>query len=178
MLKRILYIFNTLLVIWSAAFIGYIIFEPEAPDQTEVHDFLNSIVNYEALKDYTLSSGPSAIHYYYFCSFENDDCRYLENTIMKSTARNTGVDLPSLIEYVDITALEQKLQTNRLKSEWNIGSYPAFVATRNNQDQIEVLNSLEWDPQSPISEADLTKWLLQNNLYQGAEPDTIDKPSN
>lgn len=178
MLKRILFILFTLLVIHSMALAGYMMFEPEQPDDSGVPGFLNMVVDYDSLKEYTLSSGPSAIHYYYFCSFENPDCEYVENTILKSSARTTSVNIADLIEYVDITELEQKLQTNRIKSEWGITNYPAFIAVRNNADGIEVLNRLEWNPASPMNELQLNRWLMLNNLYDGEPADEIDEPAS
>jgi protein-disulfide isomerase-like protein with CxxC motif len=91
----------------------------------------------------------------------------MENTVLKDAESETGLDLRNMIEYVDITDLEANLSTNRLKQEWDVASYPAFVACRVRNGMIEISNTLQWNPSSPISTSDLIRWLELNNLYDG-----------
>lgn len=167
-----------LLTLHSAVLVGYRLYEPESAEDSRRPEFLNTVIDYDSLREYTLSSGPSAIHYYFFCSVENNDCDYMETTVIKSAAKTTGIDLASLIEYVDITEIEQQLRTNQLKNDWNIASYPAFATTRNTDGRITIMNRLEWNPQAPVNEANLVQWLIQNGLYDAGSSEPIETPAS
>ncbi len=168
----------TVLLVCSAVLVGYRVFEPEYVGISDTPEYLQTLVSYGSLREYTLSSGPSSIHYYYFCSVGNDDCEYVETTVIKSAARTTGIDLAALIEYVDISELENSLKTNRLKSDWGIGSYPALAAARTSGSEILIENILEWDTSSPLSETDLIRWLILNRLYDGSGIEAIETPAS
>ncbi len=167
MLKRILFTLLTLLVIYSGVVLVYRLNEPDVVESPASAYMTENALDYATLRDYTLSAGESTLHYYFFCSYENNDCIYMENTVLKDAESETGLDLRNMIEYVDITDLEANLATNRLKQEWDVSSYPAFVACRVRNGMIEISNTLQWNPSSPISKADLIQWLELNSLYDG-----------
>lgn len=164
MFKRLLYTVLTLLVIYSTAIVLYRINEPE--NNTAVFSAFSSSVmlDYDTLSAYTKNSGASATHYYFFCSSENADCLYVENTVLKDTAAMTHLDLNQLIEFVDVTPLENSLNINRLKADWGISHYPAFIAVHNENGKINIENTLEWDPERPLNAEQLTSWLADNGL--------------
>jgi len=176
MAKRILLTVLTLLVIYSAVVIGVKVFEPEMMDDTAGSAAAARAIDYETLKDYTLQSGASAIHYYFFWSSLNNDCMYVADTVLRDTEADTGMNLTDLIEVVDITDLEKNLTTNRLKSEWDVVSYPAFIACRVVNGKIVIDNKLEWNPAQPISVNDLERWLILNGLYESHNGDHIETP--
>ena len=89
---------------------------------------------------------------------------YVHDTILTSVAGKTNLDLYHLIEYVDNSALEQRLETNRLKTEWTINTYPALLACRVENGKIIVSNKIEWDSNHPISDDDIIQWLTKNGL--------------
>lgn len=176
MLKRILFTFFTLLVLYSVVLIGYRLFEPNTE---EAYTPSHHVLDYETLNEYTLSSGNASYHYYLFSSDTSADCKYVKDTIIQTAALNTGVDVLDYIEEVDITPLEQEYQLNRLKEEWNVSSYPAFVACHNENNKIIIDNQLEWDNQHPISVDDFIDWMVQNRLYDIENPEIpIETPAS
>jgi hypothetical protein len=172
-----MFTFLTLLVIYSGVIVGYKIFEPENAEEIADSAMTSSSLDYDTLKDYTLNSGASAIHYYFFGSSKTNDSLYVMNTVLRSVNRDTSVDLSTLIEYVDISSLEDTGTTQRLKDDWTVSTYPAFVACQVQDGQIVILNKLEWNANSPMSEDNIIQWLVENGLYDGSTPDLIATPS-
>ena len=165
MLKRIMFTLMVLLVIYSGVLVGFRIFEPEQTDAGSESAIATVSLDYETLKEYTRSTGNSTMHYYFFCTVDSNDCLYLENTVLKSVNNETENDLMSLIEFVDLSGIDEKQLTTRLKNEWGVSVYPAFVACRNDNGEIVIDNTLEWNPQQPISIDDFRQWLALNKLY-------------
>lgn len=176
MLKKILFTFMTLLMIYSSSLVGYKLFEPDQIYSHSYSDHQSSSLDYETLKQYTISGGSATIHYYFFYSTNSNDSLYVENSILPSVEKVTPINLEELIEYVDITDLEINMETNRLKADWDISSYPAFVSCQVIDGEIKILNKLEWNSKEPMSEYDVMLWLNENKLYQGAIPDSVEKP--
>ena len=173
MIKRILISLFTVMMVYSAVVIGIKIFEPDKIDTNNNIFQHASALDYETLRDYTISSGAAVTHFYLFSSADNNDCIYVEDTVLKNAAAATGMNLDDLIEIVDITDLERTLSTNRLRAEWGVLSYPAFVACHVENGQIIVDNTLEWNPASPISTDDIERWLKLNGVYEGYSGEEI-----
>lgn len=171
MSKRILFTFFTLLVLYSAILVGYRVFEPQQDDALD--NSTQDVLDYDVLKEYTLSTGNATKHYYYFSSSTNADCIYVRDTVIKAASQTAGLNLDEYIEEVDITELEQNFAINRLKTEWDVASYPAFVACRVENQEIVIENKLEWNPQQPISADNLLDWLALNKLV---DIDATDAP--
>ena len=165
MLKRIMFTLMILLVIYSGVFVGFRLFEPEQADAGSESAIASVSLDYETLKEYTRSTGNSTMHYYFFCSVDSNDCLYLENTVLKSVNNETENELMTLIEFVDVSGIDEKQLATRLKNEWGVSAYPAFVACRNDNGEIVIDNTLEWNPQQPISIDDFRQWLALNKLY-------------
>jgi len=176
MLKRILLTLMALLVVYSAVLVGYKMFEPETGEVMD-RSVMDNAIEYDALKDYTLNSGASAIHYYFFESPSDDNSVYVVNTVISSASNQTALDLGTVIEYVDITSLIDSSGINQLKTDWGISHYPAFVACQAQNGSIRILNSLEWNASAPMSRDDIIQWLILNGLYDGATPDLIATPA-
>lgn len=166
MLKRILFTFLVLLVLYSGTVIGYKIFEPETIDSSRDNLNLYEIIDYSSLYDYTLTEETSSIHYYYFCSPEDNDCIYMQNTTLKTLESEVDLDLSTVIEYIDITDLIKNNEISRLKSEWSVSSYPAFIACHTEDDSIIIDNSIEYDAQNPLTAEDIKTWLSLNGLIE------------
>lgn len=167
MIKRILLTVFTLMMIYSTLVIGIKLFEPDVIDTAAMEAQHSTALDYNTLKDYTLNSGTSASHFYLFSSIDNTDCLYVENTVLKNAQAQTGMNLSELIEIVDITDLERSLSTNRLRTDWTVLSYPAFVACHVHEGEIVIDNTLEWNPASPMSSDDIERWLTLNGVYEG-----------
>ena len=165
MLKRIMFTLMILLVIYSGVFVGFRLFEPEQTDAGSESAIASVSLDYETLKEYTRSTGNSTRHYSFVCSVDSNDCLYLENTVLKSVNNETENELMTLIEFVDVSGIDEKQLATRLKNEWGVSAYPAFVACRNDNGEIVIDNTLEWNPQQPISIDDFRQWLALNKLY-------------
>lgn len=163
MLKRILFTVMTFLLVYSAVLVGYKIFQPH---EEETHTVAHNALDYETLREYTLNSGRAAIHYYFFCDSTSDDCIYVQNTVIKSTASATELNLDSLIEYVELAPVDDNILLTLLREDWGLTTYPAFLACHVENEKIVLDNHLEWNPAQPMSVDDLTNWLRLNGLYK------------
>ena len=74
MIKRILISLFTVMVVYSAIIIGIKIFEPDQIDTDEAVFQHASALDYETLRDYTISSGAGVTHIYLSSSADNSDC--------------------------------------------------------------------------------------------------------
>lgn len=164
MLKRLLFAFMTVLVIFSAALVGYKIYEPGTADEMMMSDGMSSALDFETLGEYTRNSGTASIHYYFFCSALSNDCVYVKNTVLKSTAAELDPGVLDLIEYVDVSDADPATFSEKLKSEWELTSYPAFLACHTENGQIIIDNKLEWTAGQPFSNHDVAAWLNLNGL--------------
>ncbi len=164
MFKKILFTFLAVLCVYSTGLIAYKIFEPEIND-TDEYIYLD----YDSLKDYTMSAGLSTNHYYMFLSKNSDDSIYVRDTVLSTVENETGLDIQKLIEFVDITELEKNLETHRLLDDWGIQTYPSFMAVSVDENGITIDNTLEWNPELPMSAANVEQWLTENGLYTGVE---------
>ena len=170
MLKRIMFTLMALLAIYSGAVVVYLGNKPELAETSAFAQNSGSTLYYDTLRDYTLNSGASATHYYFFCTSEDNNCAFVEDTVIRDTERETGLTLSSLIEYVDITDLVENMDYNRLYTDWTVSSFPAFVAVKNDNGEIKIENTLEWTDDNPISSQTLTSWLELNKLYNTPSP--------
>lgn len=179
MLKKILFTLLTLLMIYSTVIIAYKINEPQKIESRALATALSSAaIPYSTLKDYTLNSGESAIHYYFFCSGNDQNCTYVENTVLKSVENSTNLNLDSLLEYVDLSDESEDAMSSPL-SDWGINTYPAFVVCNVSQGSITVSNPLEWNASSPMSADDIIRWLSKVGLYNNpSEEEAINTPAS
>ena len=161
MLKKILFSFLCLLVIYSSGVVIYRIYEPKT-DTNVVEE--SAYLDYESLKEYVMSTGESVTHYLFFYSMSDNDCVYIKNTVMAKVQSDTLLQIDRIIETVDITALEANMTTARLSKEWGISRYPAFAAVTVEDGQIKVVNMLEYDGEVPLTALDIEGWLEMNGL--------------
>ncbi len=164
MLKKILFTFLFLLVIYSGIVVGYAAFEPTIVDVSMSNLSPYDIIDYASVHDYTLSDQTSDTHFYFFCSPEDNDCTYMQNTVLKTIENEENIQLSSILEYVDITDLVTNLEVNTLKAEWSISSYPAFVACHVEDDSIVIDNSIFSTQLEPLTKDTIKSWLSQNGL--------------
>lgn len=160
MLKKIMFTFLTLLMVYSTSVVAYRIFEPR--DNSSKID-TSSFLAYDSLKSY-VQEGSSNVHYLFFYSAMNNNSVYLYNTVFTTVNSDKDITLTSLIETVDITELDEKLETKRLSEDWSISSYPAFVAVSVENGEITINNKLEWTNEKSITARDIEDWLQLNGL--------------
>lgn len=162
MLKKILFTFLTLLMIYSTCVVAYRIYEPR-DNQTTTDT--SSMLAYDSLKSYVKDSS-SNIHYFLFYSALNNNSIYLKDTILNIVETDINKSLSNIIEVVDITELDQKMETKRLSEDWQISSYPAFVSVSNNNGEIIINNKLEWTNEKAITTTDVEEWLTLNGITE------------
>ncbi len=160
MLKKILFTFLTLLVIYSTCVVAYRIFEPR--DNQSTTD-TSSMLAYDSLKSYVEDSS-STIHYFFFYSALNNNSIYLKDTILTTVETDINKSLSSIIEVVDITELDQKMETKRLSEDWQVSSYPALVSVSYENNEIIINNKLEWTNDTSITAIDVEDWLELNGI--------------
>lgn len=157
MSKRFLLTFLALLSIYSFCAAAYRIYEP---DNTREESDSSSYISYDSLREFILSQDSGASYYFFFYSSENDDCIYVKNTILHTVEKETGTDLGTVLNIVDITPLEQNLTVNRITAEWGIHSWPAFICVSAEAQNITVTGILEWNSSSPMTASDIEQWLI------------------
>ena len=172
MLKKLLFTFLVLLMLYSGIVIGYAVFEPVSLDASMSTLSLYDIIDYASVRDYTLSDQTGDVHYYYFCSPENNDCIYMQNTVLKTIEDEENIDLFSILEYVDITDLINNLQINTLKTEWSINNFPAFVTCHVENNTIVIDHAISASSQSPLSKEAIKLWLHQSGLTENKSIET------
>lgn len=162
MLKKILFTFLTLLMIYSTCVVAYRIFEPR--DNQSTTD-TTSMLAYDSLKSYVIDSS-SNIHYFLFYSALNNNSIYLKDTILTIVESDINKSLSNIIEVVDITELDQKMEIKRLSEDWQVSSYPAFISVSNDNGKIIINNKLEWTNEKAITTTDVEKWLKLNGITE------------
>lgn len=144
-----------------------IIYRINDPNNTRIAAAENAeMLDYTSLSAYVLSQKDASMHYFFFGSPDDNNSQYVQNTVLKTVEKDTGLSLDSIIEPVDISDLIKNMQTNDLASQWGIASYPAFAAVAVQDGQIVVLNKLEWSNDQVLSASAIENWLAENGLYQ------------
>ena len=166
MFKKLLYSFMIILALSSIALGSYRFFESQA--DVKVSTSNEFVIEYEGAKQYVLSKGNSSTTYLFFCSFNNDNCNYIENTLYSDVNKEL-VDrkIEDIVEYVDIDNIDESRQLETLLNDWQINNFPAFVSVSTNDEALTINNSLVWNNEVPMTANDILSWLSINNLYEG-----------
>ena len=166
MKKRISLLVTLTLVFICLLVFTYFKYKPKeaALVQTSIITENNSLT-YANIEKHILSD--DEIHYLWVCSLDNADCVYTRDYVIKSLSNELGEDTKDFdnIEYVDFTEAPDTVHYRQ--SHWGIQYYPAFIACRKNNDQIEILNTLYWTKDTPITSDSLKKWMHENGIWSG-----------
>lgn len=157
-----MFTFLTLLMVYSTCVVAYRIFEPR--DNKATID-TSSYLAYDSLKSYIQDSSQN-VHYLFFYSAINNDSIYLHDTVFSTVEKDTGKSMSSFLETVDITELDQKMETKRLSDDWGISSFPAFIALSVENGEIYINNNLQWTSEKPLTAVDIENWMELNGLYE------------
>lgn len=161
MFKKLIFTYLIFLCVFSFGIVAYRIFEPrDTVTQTDTSNYLA----YESLEAY-ITQGSQNVHYLFFYSRNNNDCIYVHDTLFPLVENDIGIRLNSIIETVDITEVDETLETTELFQTWSINSYPSFVAIKVSDGEIQMINKLEWSNTSTMTMQSIEEWLLENNLY-------------
>ncbi len=127
-------------------------------------------LNYQTAIDHIMEN--EEIHYMWLCDMTNDDCIYVRDYIIKDLSDKNNPEDFEKIEMVDFHEAPNTLHYR--SSVWGIDYIPAFIAVKNTDGQMEVLNYLSWNKNSPFTSADLKDWMYKNGLWTG-EYEIIEK---
>ncbi|MEG0076439.1 hypothetical protein [Anaerorhabdus sp.] len=167
MIKKLLISIMSLFTVVSLLLVFYCFFTPKNNDSI-VQAYSNSlIIPYPTLKEYLITNGDSSTSYLFFCKPDSADCQYVQNTVMKTLEAEQGSSLSDLIDYVDVTELEENMMINQLTDDWGVKNYPAFVSVTNSNGEFIVNNSIQWDTENPMSTRELKQWMMSNNIWAG-----------
>lgn len=180
MFKKVSLVFFSVLWLCSVGLFIYRMVEPETAAELGpiVINSANQQPNQQTL--FTSNGSENQIKYYYFCTAGNQDCIYMNDTILKSLASEMNVESFDFLEYVDVEALYGDWTPSKLKSVWGFESYPALVAAKDLGSSFEILNTAEWTDTVPLDTTSVKQWMIQNELWTGTIEETtsnlIDKP--
>ncbi|SJZ79079.1 DUF6568 family protein [Anaerorhabdus furcosa] len=167
MIKKLLISLMSLCTVISLLLVFYCFFTPKNNDNI-VQAYSNTlIIPYPALNEYLLTNGDSSTSYLFFCKPDSADCQYIQNTVMKTLEAEQGSSLSELIDYVDVTELEDNLMINQLTDDWGIKNYPAFVSVTTANGELTINNSIQWDIENPMSARELKQWMMTNKIWSG-----------
>lgn len=162
MLKKILFTFLSLLILYSCGVVAYRLFEPTASYHIGNGE---DYVDYNSLREYVTSTGESSIHYFFFYSKTDEDSVYIKNSVITSVENDTSLQFSKIIETVDITEITQNMDSNVLYEDWGISSYPAFATFTVENGNVMVSHILESSSNHIITALDIKQWLKDNDLY-------------
>ncbi len=109
---------------------------------------------------------------YFFCSYNNDSCNYVNNTILKTIAENLLVDELDNIIFVDLSNASSSAVA-KFQRQWHFSQYPAFVIIESTTSGYEVVDALGFSQDKPFDSTDLKNWLIDNGIWHvwlGLEP--------
>ena len=102
---------------------------------------------------------------FYFCSKNNDNCDYINNTVLKNLAENLLVTELDFIYYVDLSAASTTAAA-KFNRQWGFTQYPAFAIIDSSVDPYVIVSSLGFVHETPFNSDDVKNWLIKNNIWQ------------
>jgi len=158
-LLKILLIFISLLVLTSILLFYY--FMP-TEQNLELFDNLNpTIVEYKDLNNHLNES----VQAYFFCTYDDQNCLYTHNEIIKPLLLSASAERFELITFVNAKELDENVLPSAIKSRLGFSHFPAFVTLSKVNDEIVVHSVLEWNDDMNFTKVDLRDWMIQNQLW-------------
>lgn len=179
MFKKASLVFFSALWLCSLCLFIYRKTEPTAASDASTQTASSYVIDPTSETVITADSSDKQIKYFYFCTTDNQDCTYMNDTIFKTLASQMNVESFTFLEYVDVEALYGDWTPTKLKSVWGFESYPALVAAKDLGDSFEILNVISWTEAEPLDAQGVKEWMIENELWTGAIEDTgtkIDTP--
>lgn len=134
------------------------------PTEQEIKMFDNlneTKIEYKDLNNHLNES----IQAYFFCSYEDQNCIYTSNEIIKPLLLSASVNRFEKIIFVDASKLDNNVLPSAIKKSLGFSHYPAFVTLSKLNDQIIVHSVLEWNDDMNFTKVDLRDWMIQNQLW-------------
>ncbi len=101
---------------------------------------------------------------YFFCTPDNNDCNYVNNTMLKEYSETLQMTKLDFIHFVDISNTQE---TSFLTFEklWGFKNYPAFVVVDETAQPFMVYDSLGWDATKPFNTQELKEFMINNGVW-------------
>lgn len=149
-----------LLIITSSTFLFFYFMPTE--QEIKVFDNLNETkIEYKDLNNHLNET----IQAYFFCSYEDQNCIYTSNEIIKPLLLSASANRFEKITFVDAYKLDNNVLPSAIKKSLGFSHYPAFVTLSKLNDQIIVHSVLEWNDDMNFTKVDLRDWMIQNQLW-------------
>ena len=165
---KLLKCFFALIMVLSWSTCIYYIY---ASDQTETVNLANYASNdslNESLVETYMLENNIEDEILFICALGNPDCEYVQNSVIKPLTDELNMDNFDFVQVVYIDESTQEVTAGKLRQRWSIESYPAFIKTSVNEDnEIEVLSSLQWNSNDPFTSADFRSWMIDNDCWPG-----------
>lgn len=127
-----------------------------------IFDNLNEqIIEYKDLNNHLDES----IQAYLFCSFDNQNCIYTYNEILKPLVLSASTTRFDEIFFVNAKDLDENVLPSAMRSRLGFSHYPAFVTLSKVDNKIIIHSVLEWNDDMNFTKVDLRDWMIQNQLW-------------
>jgi hypothetical protein len=151
-------ILSILIIVSTVLFFYFMPTEQEL----DIFDNLNEeIIEYKDLNDHLDES----IQAYFFCSYENQNCIYTHNEILKPLVLSASTTRFEKIFFVNAKELDENVLPSAIRSRLGFSHYPAFVTLSKIDNKIVVHSVLEWNDDMNFTKVDLRVWMIQNQLW-------------
>lgn len=178
MFKKVIIVFFSSIWALSLGLFTYRLVEPATAEDSIALYAVNSNTE-DPTATISTQESTSEMHYYLFCTVDNQDCSYLNTYILKNLATEMEVEAFSFLEYIDVEELYSDWTPSKLKSNFGFDNYPALVAIRNVGKDTMIVSYLQWEKDIPLDTDSVRDWFIELGLWTGPiveKPDTIDKP--
>lgn len=112
-----------------------------------------------------LQESPKMRAVFFFCAADDDNCEYVNNTVLKNLAESLQVTELDNIYYVDLSATSSTAAA-KFDRQWGFSQYPAFVIIDSTVEPYAVVSSLGFHHDTPFNSDDVKKWLITHNIWQ------------
>jgi hypothetical protein len=130
--------------------------------ELDIFDNLNEqIIDYKDLNKHLDES----IQAYFFCSFDNQNCIYTHNEILKPLVLSASTTRFEEIFFVNAEDLDENVLPSAIRDRLGFSHFPAFVTLSKIDNKIIIHSVLEWNDDLNFTKVDLRDWMIQNQLW-------------
>ncbi len=148
----------------------YVHFMPKKADVIVTDVIEETNLTYANTQEYILKD--TKTHFLWLCDPQADDTIYIRDYIIKPLSEQ---NVSSDFENIELVDFHEAPDTVHYRSSvWGVNYIPSFIAVRNIDGEIKILNSLSWNKTSPFSANDLKDWMYNNGIWSG-EYETIER---
>lgn len=158
LLKKSLIIISIIIV--SGILLFYYFMPTE--QNLDIFDNLNpTIIEYKDLNNHVNET----IQAYFFCTYDDQNCLYTHNEIIKPLLLSASAERFERITFVNAPELDENVLPSAIKSRLGFSHFPAFVTLSKQNGKIIFHSVLEWNDDMNFTKVDLRDWMIQNQLW-------------